>query len=409
MAESTASRGSLFRRLYRGDSNINFIGSRKRWYTASAIIIADLPRRASSSAASATASTSRAATSSSVPIKAGTSLSQIEKAVSDQGVEVAQGQTAGSSTSSTYIIETKRLDSDTQNAVMTAVAKAADTTVDKVSFTFVSDSWGGSVSRQAIEALIVFLIAVSAFIAIRFRDWRMAAAALAALIHDLILTAGVYSLVGFEVTPSTVVGLLTILGFSLYDTVVVFDKVDENSRGILAASRYTYAEAANNRRQPDAHALDQHLDHRSAAGRRPAVRRRRHPRCRHAGRPGPGAVRRHAHRCVLVAVPRDAVAGRPQDARPALQEPRRPDPVAPLAGRDRGWRQRGASGPEGSACPSGDRERSPVPSIDDEAFAGAVTPRVGAKPAARSGSTNSGKRSGARPSANRPGGGAKRR
>ena len=97
---------------------------------------------------------------------------------------------------------------------------------------------------KAIQALIIFLIVVSIYISIRFQ-WRMAVGAFIALIHDLVLTAGVYSLVGFEVTPSTVVGLLTILGFSLYDTVVVYDKVSENSRDLLAGSRMTFSEAAN--------------------------------------------------------------------------------------------------------------------------------------------------------------------
>jgi preprotein translocase subunit SecF len=109
----------------------------------------------------------------------------------------------------------------------------------------VSKSWGGEVTRQAIIALVVFLVAVGVFIAVRFAEWRMALAALLALLHDLLLTAGVYSIVGFEVSPSTIVGLLTILGFSLYDTVVVFDKVSENSKGILSSTRMTYPEAAN--------------------------------------------------------------------------------------------------------------------------------------------------------------------
>jgi preprotein translocase subunit SecF len=92
---------------------------------------------------------------------------------------------------------------------------------------------------------VVFLFAVGLYIWIRFEQ-KMALAALGALAHDLVLTAGVYSIVGFEVTPGTVIGLLTILGFSLYDTVVVFDKVDENARGLLGGARYTYGEAANN-------------------------------------------------------------------------------------------------------------------------------------------------------------------
>ena len=107
-----------------------------------------------------------------------------------------------------------------------------------------SSSWGNDITVKAIQGLIIFLIVVSIYISIRF-EWRMAVGGIVALLHDLVLAAGVYSLVGFEVTPSTVVGLLTILGFSLYDTVVVYDKVDENAKDILAGSRMTYSEAAN--------------------------------------------------------------------------------------------------------------------------------------------------------------------
>src|SRR5207249_10218455 len=98
--------------------------------------------------------------------------------------------------------------------------------------------------RQALIALGVFLVLVTVFLALYF-ERSMALAALVALLHDVVVTAGIYSLVGFEVTPSTVIGLLTILGFSLYDTVVVFDKVKENTRGLLGLTRRTYAETAN--------------------------------------------------------------------------------------------------------------------------------------------------------------------
>ena len=113
-----------------------------------------------------------------------------------------------------------------------------------ISDSAVSASWGGEISQKALIALAVFLVAVVIFLAIYF-DARMAAAALISLLHDILVTAGVYSLVGFEVTPATVIGLLTILGFSLYDTVVVFDKVRENTRGLLGLTRRTYGEAAN--------------------------------------------------------------------------------------------------------------------------------------------------------------------
>ncbi|PXY19696.1 protein translocase subunit SecF [Prauserella muralis] len=113
-----------------------------------------------------------------------------------------------------------------------------------ISDSAVSASWGGEISQQALIALGVFLVLVTIFLVIYFEKW-MAVAALVALLHDIVITAGVYSLVGFEVTPASVIGLLTILGFSLYDTVVVFDKVKENTRGLLNLTRRTYAEAAN--------------------------------------------------------------------------------------------------------------------------------------------------------------------
>ncbi|WP_224390132.1 protein translocase subunit SecF [Pseudonocardia sp. ICBG1293] len=108
----------------------------------------------------------------------------------------------------------------------------------------VSGTWGGEVTTQALIALAVFIVLVTLFLALYF-ERAMAAAALIALVNDIVVTAGVYSIIGLEVTPATVIGLLTILGFSLYDTVVVFDKVRENSRGLLKLTRRTYAEAAN--------------------------------------------------------------------------------------------------------------------------------------------------------------------
>jgi preprotein translocase subunit SecF len=113
-----------------------------------------------------------------------------------------------------------------------------------ISDSAVSGTWGAEITQQALLALGVFLVLVTIFLAFYFERW-MAVAALIALVHDVVVTAGVYSLIGFEVTPSTVIGLLTILGFSLYDTVVVFDKVKENTRGLLGLTRRTYAEAAN--------------------------------------------------------------------------------------------------------------------------------------------------------------------
>jgi preprotein translocase subunit SecF len=125
-----------------------------------------------------------------------------------------------------------------------AVAAAAGVQPNQVSPEAVSAEWGQDITNQALVALVVFLVAVIAFLALRFQP-KMAVGAIAALLHDIVVTAGVYALIGFEVTPSTVIGFLTILGFSLYDTVVVFDKVDENVRDLDRSARMTWGEAAN--------------------------------------------------------------------------------------------------------------------------------------------------------------------
>lgn len=113
-----------------------------------------------------------------------------------------------------------------------------------VSNSAVSETWGSEISQRALIAVLVFLVAVAAFLWIRY-ERRMAVGAVVSVLHDVIIAAGVYSLVGFEVTPATVIGLLTILGFSLYDTVVVYDKVQENTKGLTSLNRRTYPEAAN--------------------------------------------------------------------------------------------------------------------------------------------------------------------
>ncbi len=117
-------------------------------------------------------------------------------------------------------------------------------TKQQVSTETVGSSWGSQITHKAVESLIIFLLAIVVYLSLRY-EWKMAAAAIIALIHDLVITVGIYALVGFDVSPSTVIGLLTILGYSLYDTVVVFDKVRENTAPIAGGSRYTYAQAAN--------------------------------------------------------------------------------------------------------------------------------------------------------------------
>jgi len=142
-------------------------------------------------------------------------------------------------------IQTAQLTSEEVDEVKNSLAAAFDVDVDQVTSAFVGPSWGRDVSQKALTGLVVFLVFVTAVMTVYFRNWRMAAAALIALFHDLILTVGIYAAVGWEVTPATVIGFLTILGYSIYDTVVVFDKVRENTADALDQSQFTYGEKAN--------------------------------------------------------------------------------------------------------------------------------------------------------------------
>jgi preprotein translocase subunit SecF len=168
-------------------------------------------------------------------------LTEIRTAAENAGAQVASAQVVGGST---VLLRTGQLDAGAEQQVRDAIAQAAGVDPQQVSPESVSADWGKDITNQALIALVVFLVAVVAFLALRFQP-KMAVGAMASLLHDIVITAGVYSLIGFEVTPSTVIGFLTILGFSLYDTVVVFDKVDENTKGLERSARMTWSEAAN--------------------------------------------------------------------------------------------------------------------------------------------------------------------
>jgi preprotein translocase subunit SecF len=160
------------------------------------------------------------------------------------GVSPDSVQTIGRQAAENIQITSSALDVGQITAARAALAAAFGLDATGVSDSAVSETWGSEVSTQALISVIVFLIAVAIFIWIRY-DRRGALAAVTSTIQVMIITAGVYSLVGFEVTPATVIGLLTILGFSLYDTVVVFDKVQENAKGLTSLTRRTYTESAN--------------------------------------------------------------------------------------------------------------------------------------------------------------------
>jgi preprotein translocase subunit SecF len=239
------SRGRGIQRLYRGETRIRFIQNRKRWYLASGVLVAIcvlsfIFRGFNYSIDFAGGSEYQIQVS-------GTSIttSDVNKAFVDAGTTPENPpQQVGSGSTRQIVVDTKVLSQATSQALQQAVAKSLDIPETNLNPTSVSSSWGHDVSVKALEGLIIFLIVVSIYISIRFQ-WRMAVGGMVALLHDLIIAAGVYSIVGFEVSPSTIVGLLTILGFSLYDTVVVYDKVNENAKDITAGSRTTFTEAAN--------------------------------------------------------------------------------------------------------------------------------------------------------------------
>jgi preprotein translocase subunit SecF len=142
-------------------------------------------------------------------------------------------------------IQTSKLTNEQTERVSDALAKAYEVPDEDITSTYIGPTWGASVSSKAFSGAILFLILVMIAMTFYFRAWRMALSAIAALAHDLVITVGVYALVGFEITPASIIGFLTVLGYSLYDTVVVFDKVRENAEAVLDQSQFTYAEAAN--------------------------------------------------------------------------------------------------------------------------------------------------------------------
>lgn len=147
----------------------------------------------------------------------------VERVVSDEIPRVSQLGTHG------IRVQTGQLTDRQTTEVQDALAEAYDVPESQVAATFIGATWGADVLAQAIRGLLIFLALAAVFMTLYFRTWKMSLSAMAALLHDLLITAGVYGIVGLEVTPAAVIGFLTILGYSLYDTVVVFDKVRENT------------------------------------------------------------------------------------------------------------------------------------------------------------------------------------
>ncbi|QIZ33888.1 protein translocase subunit SecF [Saccharopolyspora sp. ASAGF58] len=249
-----AQRGSVFHRLYTGTGAFDIVGKRSWWYISLGLLvlvcIGAMGFKGFNLGIDFEGGTKIQMPA--VGVQGPIQADQVQAAFQDAlGHPAETVQIAGSGSNQSIQIRSSSLTTEQVAAVKQSLfnelqplnAQGAPSE-QVISDSAVSGTWGGEITQQALIALGVFLVLVTIFLAFYFEKW-MAVAALIALLHDVVVTAGIYSLVGFEVTPSTVIGLLTILGFSLYDTVVVFDKVKENTRGLLGLTRRTYGEAAN--------------------------------------------------------------------------------------------------------------------------------------------------------------------
>ena len=180
------------------------------------------------------------------PDRAGVSVEEVRGLLADPrfGLGDAEVQIVNGNELSVRTRSLSGMDDRTRAALLEALARQAGIRVEEISRQDVGPTWGSEISRKALQGLAIFLVAVTVFISVRF-EWKMAAGAMAALFHDLLITAGIYALVGREVTPATVIAILTILGYSLYDTVVIYDKVRENAAAGALVAREGYAGVVN--------------------------------------------------------------------------------------------------------------------------------------------------------------------
>jgi preprotein translocase subunit SecF len=235
--------GGIAGRLYRGEVSINFVRRQRTWYTISGVIllvsvVALLVRRLNFSLEF------KGGSSFTFPASSSTSQNAVSRVVTGAGGGDATVQYTSYKLLHEWTVQTASLPSAVTQNVASALEKAFRIAQSNMSVQIIGPTWGSQITSKAIEALIVFLVVIVIYLSIAF-EWRMAVAAFVALIHDIVITVGVYALTGFSVSPTSVIGLLTILGYSLYDTVVVFDKVRENTAGLLTTQRSTYSDAAN--------------------------------------------------------------------------------------------------------------------------------------------------------------------
>lgn len=229
--------------LYSGKRSIDFVGRRKTWYIIGAVVVL----------LAILAPILRGGFSFGIEFTGGSEF-RID-GVSSQGETVATGVVDDLFPAADSVVnivgvdsirvQTEQLEDVESEELRLALADAYGVPGGEVASSFIGPNWGADVTNQAIQGLVVFLILVSLLMAFYFRSWKMSVAALAALAHDLIITVGIYGGLGLEVSPAAIIGFLTILSYSLYDTVVVFDKVRENTENVEFSENVTFAEQVN--------------------------------------------------------------------------------------------------------------------------------------------------------------------
>jgi preprotein translocase subunit SecF len=233
----------LGNRLYSGERSIDFVGRRKLWYAIAIVVVVlsvALPAaRGGFNFGIEFRGGSEFRVNNSQSLPQSLAVDAIQEVV--PGVQVVVTEVGASD----LRIQTEQLEDVESEAARLNLAEAYGVDSSEVASSFIGPNWGADVTRQALIGLVVFLLVVSLLMALYFRSWKMSAAALLALAHDLIITIGIYGAVGFEVTPAAVIGFLTILSYSLYDTVVVFDKVRENTLEIEFSETRTFGEMVN--------------------------------------------------------------------------------------------------------------------------------------------------------------------
>jgi len=229
--------------LYTGKRSYNIIGGRKKWYVVSSVlilivIIAPILRGGFVFGIEFLGG-------SQFQISQTTNLDQTFASNTVKSADATANPRVTIVGTDSVRIQTDQLSSKQSVAVKDALATAYKLKPEQVTSSFIGATWGQDITRQALTGLIIFVILAAIVMALYFRTWKMSVAAMVALLHDLVITAGVYGVFGIEVTPAAVIGFLTILGYSLYDTVVVFDKIRENTSEDGAESRRTFAESVN--------------------------------------------------------------------------------------------------------------------------------------------------------------------